>query len=852
MTAPGARTTFSTSRLLEFASRKELVAQTGTAPADWPLMVIRELVDNGLDACEEAGIAPAIRVIVAGDRIRVTDNGPGLPPATVASVLDFTTRTSSREAYCAPDRGRQGNALKTLVAVPLALSGTESRVEIRACGVHHSIRFRVDRIVQAPEVEHVQTPCSVRIGTSVTVWWPESSCQELAAAKPRFLPLLARYADLNPHLAITGTWIGGGDRAQRGWPATDATWMKWTPAAPTSPHWYGRDELERLAGAFLAHDRRNGGARLLRHFIGQFDGLSGTAKRKRILDALGLQRATLDQLLVNGDFNHPLVDLLLEEMQREARPVRHDRLGALGRDNLAHVVSCYGTDPQTFRYKQIKGVEDGVPFIAEAAFASAPSAGQGLIFIAGVNWAPSLRGNVDPFNLGPTLAANYCTGEEPVFVLAHLICPRPEFYDRGKSQLSHASPGFDEVRQAVGAVIADWAKQRLAELRDASQRKKREEKLRAEKPRTTALKDLVLKYLPQAIANTSNNGKISFSQRDVFYVIRVPIKVETTKPLEYNYFTQLLTDYEFEHGEIPGMQREPRGTIYHPHLREKIPLGTASVAAYERPFWTFNKLVVVEKTGTQDNLIEVGWPEEYDCAVASVVGFTTRAIKDLLDMLATSPEPIMVFCVHDADASGTLIFETLIRETKARAARKIEVVDLGLNPWEAIDLELAVEPVEPTRKERRRAVAKYVDHHDAKWMDWLEARGFNSWAAWLQKFRVELNAMTPVERIDWLTKKIENYERKVIPPAKVLHGKRSIAARLAIYEELERRAKLHERTDEIMEGLVWAAPQERLAAVTERYLNRPRFRKKLWTSPMKRAGRKLAARVMRSIPEGQS
>jgi DNA topoisomerase VI subunit B len=51
------RTTFRTSRLLEFCSRKELVAQTGHEPDAWPLVVLKELVDNALDACEEAGVA---------------------------------------------------------------------------------------------------------------------------------------------------------------------------------------------------------------------------------------------------------------------------------------------------------------------------------------------------------------------------------------------------------------------------------------------------------------------------------------------------------------------------------------------------------------------------------------------------------------------------------------------------------------------------------------------------------------------------------------------------------------------------------------------------------------------------
>jgi hypothetical protein len=43
------RTTLRTSRLLDFCSRKELIAQTGHQPEDWPLVVLKELADNSLD-----------------------------------------------------------------------------------------------------------------------------------------------------------------------------------------------------------------------------------------------------------------------------------------------------------------------------------------------------------------------------------------------------------------------------------------------------------------------------------------------------------------------------------------------------------------------------------------------------------------------------------------------------------------------------------------------------------------------------------------------------------------------------------------------------------------------------------
>ena len=83
------RATFRTSRLLDFCSRKELIAQTGHQPDAWPLVVLKELVDNALDACEEAGVSPEITAQVDAAGISVTDNGPGIPPETVASVLDL-------------------------------------------------------------------------------------------------------------------------------------------------------------------------------------------------------------------------------------------------------------------------------------------------------------------------------------------------------------------------------------------------------------------------------------------------------------------------------------------------------------------------------------------------------------------------------------------------------------------------------------------------------------------------------------------------------------------------------------------------------------------------------------------
>ncbi len=276
MTAPTLeRTTLTTSRLLDFCSEKELIAQTGHQTEAWPLVVLKELVDNALDACEEADVAPEVEVVVDNNDITVKDNGPGMPAETVAGVLDFAVRVSNREAYVSPDRGAQGNALKTLVAMPFVLDGKRGKIEVLARGVHHRIEFSVDAIRQEPVIAHDVQPADTKNGTEIRIRWPDSACSILADAKDRFLQIADDYAWLNPHLTITIDWFGEPMTVM----ATDPTWAKWKPSDPTSAHWYTTQHLERLIAGYIAHDTDSGRMRTVRDLVAEFRGLSGSAKQ---------------------------------------------------------------------------------------------------------------------------------------------------------------------------------------------------------------------------------------------------------------------------------------------------------------------------------------------------------------------------------------------------------------------------------------------------------------------------------------------------------------------------------------------------------------------------------------------
>ena len=174
------------------------------------------------------------------------------------------------------------------------------------------------------------------------------------------------------------------------------------------------------------------------------------------------------------------------------------------------------------------------------------------------------------------------------------------------------------------------------------------------------------------------------TERQIFYQLRPIVIGGTGQELLIGNFKGIVTGYENENGEIPKMYREPRGSIYHPHSGETITLGTLMVEEYERPPWAFNKLIYIEKEGANEALKEVGWPERHDCSPMSSKGFSSQRRPRFDDKLAEHDEPVNVFCATDADAYGTMIYQTFQEATKARGARKIKIVHLGLHPWEAI------------------------------------------------------------------------------------------------------------------------------------------------------------------------
>ncbi|MHC5537090.1 hypothetical protein ACYOEI_02500 [Singulisphaera rosea] len=525
-----------------------------------------------------------------------------------------------------------------------------------------------------------------------------------------------------------------------------------------SPHWFDPDSFFELLQAAKE--------RTIRDLVAGFDGCAEPKAGKIVAGFKG----RLSRDLTRGE-----ADQLKMILMAHVTAVRPSRLGCVGR--ASHLPAAYAKEEGTFSIRTGSGPETLLPVVVEAWAEVHDGNADGQLF---VNRTPVTA----PFKASyskPALTIQGCglsirvdTGRRPGRLLLNITTPYMPITSDGKAP--NLGPMLEMIRSAIGQAF-----KRAKKLASAIASSPTEGKV--------SQKDIIVARIPDAVAKASGDGQYRFSIRQLYYAVRPYVLEAMRVEPKYDYFSQVITDYEAANGDISGMYRDPRGTLYHPHTGEEIPLGTLSIEKYRRPEWTFNKVLYCEKEGLFPILRETKWPERHDCALMTSKGFASRAARDLLDLLGETNEELFIYCVHDADASGTMIYQTLQEETRARAGRKVRILNLGFDPEEALGMRLQVEEVK-REGARSAAVADYVD------VDGKE---------WLQSKRVELNAMTTPQFLSWLDAKFAGEAGKVVPPTEVLlgqlRGEVEAGLRRRLTTKILKRGRLEERMSEALDRL---------------------------------------------------
>ncbi len=201
------------------------------------LTTIKEAVDNSLDACEEAGILPVLKVEIqqlAEDRFRVAveDNGPGIVKAQIPKIFGKLLYGSKFHTL-KQARGQQGIGISAAGMYGLLTTGKSIEVTSRtgAGKPAHHFEIQIDTRKNAPQV----------ITDDVVEWEPEHGTRveiELIGTYKRGRHSVDDYvrqtAISNPHAEIFYSIPGG--ESQHFPRATDIL-----PPEPSAikPHPYG-------------------------------------------------------------------------------------------------------------------------------------------------------------------------------------------------------------------------------------------------------------------------------------------------------------------------------------------------------------------------------------------------------------------------------------------------------------------------------------------------------------------------------------------------------------------------------------------------------------------------------------
>ena len=790
---------FTVSRSLEYFTESELIKQMGVTKDEWLITLIKELIDNALDAAETIGTDPAVQVFIDDNTISVMDNGPGIPETVVMDSVNFDVRVSDKSGYVSPSRGQQGNALMCLYAVPFVLDGDRSLVEIHTGGTRFEIDTRYDQIAQAPvvTVEKSETDF-VENGTFIKIHCTLSP----GLQKIDVLELLTNFSICNPHVDFT---LYLPDVGVVRYPRA-GNQAKWTPAMPLVCHWYDLNDFIGL----MARTLHKNPDTTVNNFLSQFDGLKAPPKQKEVCDNAGIvSRDGMNQFVIDGKVDRQAAGRVLDAMNATARYIKPAKLGTLDLDHAKAIIEG------DIQHRAFKGIAEALPFTIDVFFLdNAP-----FSFVKPVlclNNSVLINGRIE--SLHNTMWEIKAEREDNIWLFIHIACPKFNFMGKGKNTVQLPGEMFERLKAGIVSVTKEFTKKKKKIERERAKRYKEERP----RPKREAMSQIeaAFQVMEAAYMKASANNTLPTQARQVYYAARPKIlelcEVDQLSKKNSAYFRTLIRRFEKENPETTkdwNVVYDARGTFIEPHTGARIPLGTISVRAYmdqwanvhvggggrllpmsvSEPVVShtghhglYKNALFIEKEGFESLIEAAKIQERYGIALLSTKGVSTFAARDLIEKL--SGEGVRIFALHDFDKAGFTIAKTLGEDTEAYTFKSdVNIVDLGFRLEDIEGLER--EPVVYSGKAYKNNPKESIIRSGAtrEEADILVQGGRpNRWTG----ERVELNAMTSGQLVDLITSKLDAHNvEKPVPDDDTL---------VAVYTKIQAAKAKSEALDNIM------------------------------------------------------
>lgn len=344
-----------------------------------------------------------------------------------------------------------------------------------------------------------------------------------------------------------------------------------------------------------------------------------------------------------------------------------------------------------------------------------------------------------------------------------------------------------DIRTVTRAVTKEWTKQRKAEDRGRSRGTR--EYVYSDR---VVFMDVADSILPEGYAHASGDGRYTVDKRQLYYAVRDQFLEETGREITADYFSQtLLVKYMNRNPEETGKWKitaSPRGTISIPNTGHdtRIPCGTIAVqqllakaAKPCDPFvdnvminvaWPshaenqrYQAVVYIEKEGFDPQLREARIAERFDVAIVSCKGQSVVAARMFADQACRSAGGVPLIVFHDMDKAGFEISQRLT--TISDHARENDLVKYEFrNDINVTDAGLRLVDVEKYNLKSERCRLRGSFPHDTiatqEEQDFLQSNR-----------RVELNAFTAPQFIEWMESKLADIlKKRLVPTDEILEA----------------------------------------------------------------------------------
>jgi hypothetical protein len=687
---------FSISREFDFVRLDGLRRATGTQEHDWDLYVVKELVDNALDADEaqwnDDDPTTLPRVSVALDYVkniethrpqlivRVT-NRADFPVAQLAQIFATTWYTSRKSCVKELTRGTLGNALKTLLGIPYALRHRLANdwtpdlkpMTIVAGGREYQPQYRIDAAAQRIQFVCDKERVRSHRGTEISIGIDEFE-QERPRTLDQIVTLAWKYHLSNPHAHFQWS-VQLGDESWTQEFAADETWRdKFVGTPPIQ--WYSGAAFQDLLTAICRNRTEDPAAPVL-----------GVPEVLALFPVSGAPSVTLDTLvatLADSIGSPPVLSIrdvcgesglrLYKWLRRQAPRFLSQRLGCPGRDHVTKVLRRARVVEGEVIYQQTTddGQDDETPFVLEIALA--PLARGTRQVWSSLNFSPThddpfrrrwlrtpelgekpalgLEGILDAYDLG---------ADEPVLLVLNLICPNLEHNEFSKTEINHL-PFRDQLGELLDRVLKRFRHGRVdAELQ---------------------VEQKVFQALDEILDNVGEDERFVIAQLLEKLRRRLTADPAFAAWLEERDALQRLhlhiSNYQSRRGMVTQhLARRAEGIISLPvHPDHYVSVEAEHVDAELLQRYHVGKLLVLQAANLEPVVIDNGWLCRMDLALLrhgsgldTLRGMMTHCVHN-------TPTPILV--VHDADQGGVDFVRMLRDWTSEADPEGRQLVDVGL------------------------------------------------------------------------------------------------------------------------------------------------------------------------------